>query len=73
MVSERGGQRSGPPLAWVRVDHVVELAQVEELEDLGLVERSLERAARQRGGEVEEGSGGGGDSNAVVAPCLVAS
>jgi hypothetical protein len=50
----------------VRVNLSMNRAQVEELQDLGLVERSLQAAAGKEGGEVEESAGGGGDRDAVV-------
>jgi hypothetical protein len=44
---ERGSEDLRPSLASVRVDRRRNRSQVEELEDLGLVERSLECAATQ--------------------------
>jgi hypothetical protein len=47
----------------VAVELVVQRPEIEQLEDLGLVEDPLQRAAGEHGGEVEEGARhrGGGD------------
>ena len=70
---ERALQRGRSALALVGSCHGIEGGEVVELLHLGFVERSLEGAAGEGGGEVEQSPRGGGDRDALVLGDLVGS
>ena len=54
-------------VAWITAELLIEGMRADAALEAGLVERSVEFCGRFGGGEVEDGSGGGGDGDAVAA------
>ena len=65
MVGERGAQAAGRAGVLVAFELAVEVGAVEDLLDLGLLDRPFERAATDDARKVEQRAGHGGARDAV--------